>query len=69
MQRRLIELARLGFRRCLVPAGTHAVEGIEAVPVRAVREALDVLLGSVRTTAPRVDRAQSEIGSRESEIA
>ncbi len=69
MQRRLIELARLGFRRCLVPAGTHAVEGIEVVPVRTVREAIDVLLGPVRTTAPRGDRPQSEIGNRESEIA
>jgi DNA repair protein RadA/Sms len=69
MQRRLVELGRLGFKRCLVPPGTHAVEGIEAAPVRTVREAIDVVLGPVRTTARRTDRTQSEIAKRESEIA
>jgi DNA repair protein RadA/Sms len=39
-QRRLGELARAGFRRCVVPAGTQGVEGLELVPVRNVREAL-----------------------------
>ncbi|MGE3077042.1 MAG: DNA repair protein RadA [Dehalococcoidia bacterium] len=41
--RRLAELARLGFRKCLVPPGTNAVEGIELVHVRSVREALNAL--------------------------
>jgi len=44
-QRRLGELARSGFRRCLVPAGVPAVEGMELVPVRSVREALSLVLG------------------------
>jgi DNA repair protein RadA/Sms len=44
--RRLAELARLGFRRCLVPAGTQGIEGIAIVPVRTVREALEAALGS-----------------------
>jgi DNA repair protein RadA/Sms len=43
--RRLAELARLGFKRCLVPAGTQGIEGIAIVPVRTVREALDAALG------------------------
>lgn len=42
-QRRLIELARLGFKRCLVPASTPAFDGLALVPVRTVRDAIDVL--------------------------
>lgn len=45
--RRLQELARLGFRRCLVAAGTPAIEGITLIPVTNVREAL------VATGAPQ----------------
>lgn len=36
--RRLGELARLGFRRCIVPQGTQPIEGIELVIVRTVRD-------------------------------
>ncbi|MGB4864196.1 MAG: hypothetical protein WBO97_17200, partial [Tepidiformaceae bacterium] len=43
VQRRLAELARVGFKRCLVPPGTAAVEGIQIIPVRTVREALAAL--------------------------
>ncbi len=43
VQRRLSELSRVGFRRCLVPSGTPAVEGIELIPVRNVRDALQSL--------------------------
>lgn len=43
VQRRLAELARVGFKRCLVPPGTAAVEGIQVIPVRTVREALAAL--------------------------
>lgn len=39
-QRRLAELGRMGFTRCVVPAGTPPVEGIQLEPVRTVREAL-----------------------------
>ena len=42
-QRRLAELARVGFRRCLAPHGTSGFEGIELVTVRTVREALGML--------------------------
>lgn len=42
-QRRLGELSRVGFSKCLVPPGTSAVEGIEIIPVRSVREALNAL--------------------------
>jgi len=39
-QRRLAELARLGFERCVAPANTQPVEGIMLIPVKSVREAL-----------------------------
>ena len=42
--RRLQELARLGFVRCLVPASQSPVEGIELVPVRSVKDALEAIL-------------------------
>jgi len=44
-QRRLAELARMGFLRCLAPPGTPPAEGIQLVPVRNVREALEALFG------------------------
>jgi DNA repair protein RadA/Sms len=43
VQRRLAELSRVGFRRCLVPPGTQGIEGIELIPVRTVKEALAAL--------------------------
>lgn len=43
-QRRLAELARLGFTRCVAPPSMGPVEGIEVVPVRSVREALRTAL-------------------------
>ncbi|MBK6317958.1 MAG: DNA repair protein RadA [Dehalococcoidia bacterium] len=42
-QRRLAELSRVGFKRCLVPNGTPAVDGIVLIPVRNVRDALQSL--------------------------
>ena len=39
-QRRLAELARLGFKRALVPPGTPTVEGMTLISARTVREAL-----------------------------
>ncbi len=39
-QRRLSELARLGFTRALVPPGTPHAEGIALVPARTVADAL-----------------------------
>lgn len=60
MQRRLLELGRLGFTRCLVPSGTHDIEGIAIVPVRTVREAIDGVLGPVRTSRRAAARTESE---------
>ena len=40
VQRRLGELARLGFQRCVVPAATPPVDGIELIPVRTLKDAL-----------------------------
>ncbi|HKS92928.1 MAG TPA: magnesium chelatase domain-containing protein, partial [Tepidiformaceae bacterium] len=34
--RRLAELARLGFRCCVVPPGTHGVEGMQLIPARTL---------------------------------
>ncbi len=47
-QRRLLELGRLGFGRCLAPASTPPVEGIELIPVRSVKEALRMALAGGR---------------------
>ena len=44
---RVREAAQLGFRRCVVPAANHEkldIEDFETIPVRAVDEALDVLI-------------------------
>lgn len=38
--RRLAELGRMGFTRCVVPEGTQPVEGLRLETVRTVREAL-----------------------------
>ena len=38
--RRLAELARLGFKRAIVPRGTPVSEGIESVPVDTLRDAV-----------------------------
>lgn len=43
--RRIAEMARNGVRRCLAAPGSGHVDGVEIVPVRTVREALDCVLG------------------------
>lgn len=50
--RRIAELARIGFARCIVPAGTAPVEGIALTPVANLREALGA-------TLPRASRKPS----------
>lgn len=40
MESRLKECARLGFTRVLVPTGTHAVAGVQLIPVRDISEAI-----------------------------
>jgi DNA repair protein RadA/Sms len=42
--RLLQEIARLGFKRCVVPVGTQPAGDMQLVPVRTVREALAVAL-------------------------
>ena len=42
--RRLAEFVRLGFNRCLAPAGTPTAEGMELVPVGTVKEAVRLVL-------------------------
>ncbi len=39
-QRRLVELARMGFERCVVPAATPDAGVIQLIPVRTVRDAI-----------------------------
>ena len=43
--RRLAELGRMGFARCVVPEGTQPVEGMRLETVRTVRDALTRLHG------------------------
>jgi DNA repair protein RadA/Sms len=57
LSRRLHEAAKLGFRRCIVPA-THRHLGelpatMEAIPARSLSEALSVALGQRTSTQPR----------------
>ena len=40
VQRRLAELGRMGFTKCVVPEGTQPPEGMQLVTVRTVRDAL-----------------------------
>ncbi len=42
--RRLIELSRMGFQRCIAAPGTPQVDGIQLIPVRTVREAVNAAL-------------------------
>lgn len=44
-QRRLGELGRMGFTRCVAPEGTQPVEGVRLETVRTVRDALTRLHG------------------------
>lgn len=43
-QRRLAELARMGFRSCLAAPNTPSVEGIDVWPVRHIRDAVSAAL-------------------------
>lgn len=49
LSRRLHEAAKLGFRRCIVPAthrrGSDLPAGIEAIPARSLSDALSVVMG------------------------
>jgi len=44
--RRLAELARLGFTRCVAPPSTQPVEGVTLVPVTTVKDALRVAISA-----------------------
>ncbi|MFC2029920.1 DNA repair protein RadA [Chloroflexota bacterium] len=54
LSRRLNEAAKLGFRRCIVPATRHfpgdLPAGLEAIPARALADALQVALGRTNQT-------------------
>jgi len=49
LNQRLSEIARLGFKRCVIPAHVRdeirAVEGLQLIPVKTVREAVRAVLG------------------------
>ncbi len=44
LERRLQELRRLGFRRCVVPPGLETESGVRLLPARTLREALATAL-------------------------
>ena len=48
MSQRLTEVARLGFTRCVIPARVRnevkAPAGLELIPVKNVREAMEIVL-------------------------
>lgn len=49
LNQRLSEIARLGFKRCVIPAHARdeirTVEGLQLIPVKTVREAVRAVLG------------------------
>jgi DNA repair protein RadA/Sms len=53
LRRRLLEAARLGFRRAIVPLGSEAAGGIEIAPVSDLAQALVAVHNLGRPPAPR----------------
>jgi DNA repair protein RadA/Sms len=57
--RRLNEAAKLGFRRCLVPATHHKFQevpaGMEVIPVRSLADALSAAMGRLAPGSPSSD--------------
>ena len=49
LNQRLSEIARLGFKRCMIPAGgrerAEQIPGLQLIPVKNVRQAISVVLG------------------------
>ena len=49
LNQRLSEIARLGFKRCIIPAHVHddvqTFEGLETIPVKNIREAMRAVFG------------------------
>ena len=49
LNQRLSEIARLGFKRCMIPAGgrerAEQIPGLQLIPVKNVRQAISVFLG------------------------
>ena len=49
LNQRLSEIARLGFKRCLIPAGgrerAEQIPGLQLIPVKTVRQAISFVLG------------------------
>lgn len=50
LNQRLSEIARLGFRRCIIPAhvrdDVQKQNGLETIPVKNIREALKAVFGT-----------------------
>jgi DNA repair protein RadA/Sms len=61
IQRRLAELARVGFERCVVPQGAVAVPGIAVHPVRTLREAMKLLTGAPAEAPRAADVSRAEL--------
>ena len=49
LNQRLSEIARLGFKRCIIPAGgrerAEQIPGLQLIPVKNVRQAISIVLG------------------------
>ena len=65
LEQRLTEIARIGFKRCVVPANiprdTHQPEGLQLVPVKNVGEAVAAVLGKKRAeTAQDGEKAHTD---------
>ena len=55
LNQRLSEIARLGFRKCLIPAScadrAESVDGLQLIPVKNIRQAISALFGKSQDKA------------------
>ena len=62
LNQRLSEIARLGFKRCMIPAGgrerAEQIPGLQLIPVKDVRQAISVVLGK---REPQVEKSPHQV--------
>ena len=61
INQRLSEVARLGFRRCVIPSGskekTDEIEGLEIISVKNISQAISIILGKNRGKQTSIEKA------------
>ena len=58
LNQRLSEIARLGFRRCVIPSGgkekLELIHGLELIPVKNISQAISAVLGKAQNSGQSV---------------